>query len=122
MLARWGDERPAWSVCGQDMCSCLPTASIEPACPLCETGLGDAEGCTTGSVVGGSGERAPILRTMSDADDAACSMMVAMFVFMTAQRSGAEWQQGNDPRWLIEAAARPACDPIGVPTPPPRRA
>ncbi len=27
--------RADWSVCGQEMCSCLPTTKMEPDCPLC---------------------------------------------------------------------------------------
>lgn len=30
------ERRPEWSVCGQDLCACLPLPVAEPACPLCE--------------------------------------------------------------------------------------
>lgn len=31
------ERRPEWSVCGQDLCACIPVPVAEPACPLCAT-------------------------------------------------------------------------------------
>jgi len=35
VLADGFKSKADWSVCGQDMCSCLPTNAAEPYCPLC---------------------------------------------------------------------------------------
>ena len=120
MLARWGDDRPAWSVCGQDMCACVPTTPMEPECPLCELGETGSAGCSaeTGSQVPERG--APILRTLSDADDAACSMMIAVFVLFAGQQHATTNRYENATGWTIEESNRLASLPIGVPTPPPR--
>jgi hypothetical protein len=43
VLSSLMNDRPEWSVCGQDMCSCvMPTAAM-PECPLCEAGLMNPE-------------------------------------------------------------------------------
>jgi len=47
VLSSMTNDRPEWSVCGQDMCSCLKPTAAEPDCPLCEAGLmdqGDSDG------------------------------------------------------------------------------
>lgn len=40
-------HRPTYSVCAQDMCSCLPTATTKPDCPLCPIGTdpGQTDAC-----------------------------------------------------------------------------
>lgn len=120
MLARLGDDRPSWSVCGQDMCACVPTTPTAPECPLCELGLSGGAGCSSQASVSGTPNRAPILRTMSDADDAACSMMVAVFVVIAAQQKHALNAVSEPSRWSIAQSDRIASAFIWVPTPPPR--
>ncbi len=41
VLSSMMTARPDWSVCGQDMCSCVKPTIETPDCPLCEAGLMD---------------------------------------------------------------------------------
>lgn len=41
VLSTMINDRPAWSVCGQEMCSCVKPVEGEAACPLCIAGLMD---------------------------------------------------------------------------------
>lgn len=41
VLSSMDRDRPEWSVCGQDMCSCVMPMAGGPDCPLCEAGLMD---------------------------------------------------------------------------------
>lgn len=121
MLGRWGNDRPAWSVCGQDMCACAPTTVIEPDCPLCEIRETGAEEAGSHSGASGPERGAPILRTLSDADDAACSMMAAIFVFGVGGPGRMMLPEARSPGWMTEQTGPLMGLSIGVPTPPPRR-
>lgn len=37
VIAIWASGRPAWSLCGEDLCLCVEPTENEPDCPLCVT-------------------------------------------------------------------------------------
>lgn len=58
---------------------------------------------------------------MSDTDDAACTMMVAVFVVIAAQQKPTMIVESDSSRWSITDPERIVSAAIGVDTPPPRR-
>ncbi len=118
MLGRWLDDRPEWSVCGLEMCSCVPTVESEPACPLCEAG---DDGLGGEQEPGAPVRRAPIMQTMDSVGYASSSMLISAFILISiGQGHGfdAHWDFDG---WVVSDAWRLERGPtIGVPTPPPR--
>jgi hypothetical protein len=120
------DDRPSWSVCGEDMCSCLPTAMPED-CPLCALGgvgvMGFGE-----RVCSGEGDReAPVKRvpkhdeTVKAIDGAVSASASMLYLSMFVWR-GRGLDVGSDGlgRWALVETDDPGSRAIGVPTPPPR--
>ncbi len=115
-------SRPAWSVCGQDMCSCLPTTAIEPDCPLCivdenaDTGYSDSPSTPTDNP-----KRMPKssrFEAASIASQAGCASIFLSFVF-GARQSNALASPASIAHLISQDDA--PLDPVrDLPTPPPR--
>ncbi|MFK7758864.1 MAG: hypothetical protein AB8C13_02830 [Phycisphaerales bacterium] len=125
------DQRPSWSLCGQDMCSCSKPTAAQPACPLCEAGLMDPadmltdqmiseDGCTPRSIA--PVQRVPKNRVQLNAvTDAGSTACVAMFIGMMlkGQRSDLILDINNTSMMIVNDRL-PAFGALDSPTPPPR--
>jgi hypothetical protein len=119
MIVQMVDDRPDWSVCGLDMCSCLPTGPIEPDCPLCETDY--AEPCAEDGLTERPAQRAPFMKNMESVEFASSSMLVSAFVLISTCSKDTELVAWNEGQWSVDRMCRVTRGPvIGVPTPPPR--
>ena len=47
VIAIWASGRPAWSLCGEDLCLCVEPTENEPDCPLCVSDLITETSCTS---------------------------------------------------------------------------
>ena len=123
-------SRPDWSVCGQDMCSCLPSTAIEPYCPLClvddDDGTVGESSCSDSDANTDTQQNTPRKRVpknerfevASTASQAGCASVFLSFVFGSRQ-SQALWAHDSIAR-LISQDDVPL-DPLAdLPTPPPR--
>lgn len=78
------NQRPEWSVCGQDMCSCVMPTQELPSCPLCDAGLMDPADMLADANEPGKGT--PVRRVPKNNDTldalnlAGSSAAIAMFV------------------------------------------
>ena len=120
------DDRPAWSVCGEGMCSCVPTdGGLD--CPLCAlggAGLMDLGSCTADEAC----ETEPPVRrvpktdeTMRAVDGAVSSSASMLFLTLVVWRGrGGVLVPGAGGRWVVARVRDPGTRGIGVPTPPPR--
>jgi len=118
------DDRPEWSVCGEDMCSCLPTEMPED-CPLCALGLMDPGGDRVCS-----GERdgeKPVKRvpktdeTVQAIDGAVSASASMLYLSMCVWRErGPDGGSDGLGCWALVETDDPGSRSIGVPTPPPR--
>lgn len=85
VLSTLMNQRPEWSVCGQDMCSCVKPTDDQPSCPLCEAGLMDPADMVADETCG-SGADTPVRRVPKNNDTldalnlAGSSAAIAMFV------------------------------------------
>lgn len=116
--------RPEWSVCGQDMCSCLPSTTITPYCPLCvvsdkqstNQSCDNSESSPTDTPT-----RIPKnarFEAASTASQAGCASIFLSFVFGT--RHSGNLDHKDSAGHLITQDSIPL-DPIAdLPTPPPR--
>lgn len=121
-------SRPDWSVCGQNMCSCLPSASIEPYCLLCvlddNDNLDDSDDtscASTDSSPTDTPKRVPKndrFEVVSTASQAGCASIFLSFVFGTRQ-SNAISHSASASHTITQdnVPVDPAYD---IPTPPPR--
>ncbi|MEX0876369.1 MAG: hypothetical protein WD114_02825 [Phycisphaerales bacterium] len=119
-LIAWSmQDRPAYSVCGQDLCLCLPTTA--PDCPLCEVKSTPEGGCNESAVPTRAPKRVPDnerFDTMTDASQAGCVSLFLAFAF--GARSTANFASVESVRFRIAQESVPA-DPLGdIPAPPPR--
>lgn len=111
-------DRPAWSVCGQAMCSCLMPTPEEPACPL----------CVSGDMHSGSGsDTAPVRRvpknneTIDAMGGAGTSAAIAFFVgTMMGQSGSVEFADTGCSLVAAENDRVPWSRGLELPTPPPR--
>ncbi|MFG0300565.1 MAG: hypothetical protein ACF8K1_13285 [Phycisphaerales bacterium JB047] len=114
-------DRPSYSVCGQEMCSCLPTTPTEPECPLCITKEDNTTGCSSETESTPNPKRLP--RTdefdaISDATQAGCSCVFLTLVL--GYRVNRDWSQESAARISFDQDRIPP-DPLrDAPTPPPR--
>ena len=79
-------HRPDYSVCGQDMCACLPTTTIEPECPLCLIKDDESVGCANESQPTDNPKRLPRTErfdSISDASQAGCASIFLSLVLGT---------------------------------------
>ncbi len=117
--------RPDWSVCGQDMCSCLPSTSIEPYCPLClvnDSDDSDGSSCSnTDTKPTNTPKRVPVsdrFEIASAASQAGCASIFLSFVFGARQ---SETLPARDSIAYLISQDDVPLDPIAdLPTPPPR--
>lgn len=85
VLSTLMNQRPEWSVCGQDMCSCVKPTDDQPACPLCKAGLMDPADMLADESCG-SGTDTPVRRVPKNNDsldalgNAGSTAAVALFV------------------------------------------
>jgi len=121
-------SRPDWSVCGQDMCSCLPTTAIEPYCPLClldddddSIGTGDSSCSDTDTQPTNTPKRVPKsnrFEVASAASQAGCASIFLSFVFGARQ---SETLPARDSIAHLISQDDVPLDPFAdLPTPPPR--
>lgn len=115
-------SRPDWSVCGQDMCSCLPTTAIEPYCPLCiadenaDSSCSDSESTPTNTP-----KRMPKssrFEAASMASQAGCASIFLSFVFGARQSNTLSSHASI--AHLISQDDVPLDPARDLPTPPPR--
>lgn len=113
-----------WSICGQDLCSCLPTTATEPFCPLCIVGDdGKIESACSGSesTPTDSPKRVPQNKSFeatSTASQAGCASIFLSFVFGTRQSD--RLGDNSSSTDLIGQDNAPLEPLIDRPTPPPR--
>ncbi len=121
LLALGLQGRPDYSVCGQDMCACLPPTPAEPACPLCLTKDDDAPSCAESSKQTPSPKRVPRndrFDTMSDASQAMCMSLFLSLVL--SHRGSAALTSEAAAAFRIDQHRVPR-DPLrDIPLPPPR--
>lgn len=122
VLAGKVQHKPDWSVCGQDMCSCLPSATIEPYCPLCVLDDSDESSCSDPQTSPtDTPKRIPNTKRFeaaSSASQAGCASIFLSFLFGTPadtkslRQTSAAYLINND-----DVPIGPVDDPS---TPPPR--
>ncbi len=126
VLSTMMNQRPSWSVCGQEMCSCLKPIDDEPACPLCEAGLMDPSemdsGCDSDSEPTTPTRRLPKSDASIDAlGGAGNSAMVAFFVGTMVSRMNADLGLvAQRVQIAITNDRVPWSRGVELPTPPPR--
>ena len=120
LLERGLDQRPSWSLCGQQMCSCLPTPENEPLCPLCLDETTDKQDpCQPGDT-----KAPPPMPKRSQSSiiaEASQTGITCIFLtLLTGSRAGLapiDLQPGAiRPREM----SRPKTTPLEIPSPPPR--
>ncbi|MGV6814463.1 MAG: hypothetical protein ACWA5W_05550 [Phycisphaerales bacterium] len=120
-------HKAEWSVCGQDMCSCLPSAidpadEMEPDCPLCL--LADEQSVTNThapSAPTDSRRRLPKndrFTAAFAASQAGCTSIFLSFIFGLTNES--TWIPRYNAHRLIASVNRPDDPDSDLPTPPPR--
>lgn len=125
VLADGFKSKADWSVCGQDMCSCLPTDTVEPYCPLCvvdDSGSTENSSCSVSSKTPtDTPRRVPNTKRFqiaSTASHAGCASLFLSFVFGSSDRDT------TVPMITLKSMIRnDVCpnDPLlDLPTPPPR--
>lgn len=125
VLALALDGRPGWSVCGQDMCACVPVSlpAEDPACPLCVLSEDPA---TPGVCALGERDepvrRVPAWRDeMGAADHAARALGSALYLsLVVALRADATPGASSGRVLACTRDPDPGSACLGVPTPPPR--
>lgn len=113
-------NRPSWSICGQEMCSCLPTEITQPLCPLCETTELQSDHDDT-TVKTDNPKRLPKDSHLDDArfaSQAGCASLFLGFLFGARMQCAAVSQVSI--RYAIDQSTQPCGPPHEIPTPPPR--
>jgi hypothetical protein len=130
VLSTMMNQRPSWSVCGQEMCSCLKPIDDEPACPLCEAGLMDLSEMTSDIASDCSSDESsqtPVKRvpknnkSVEALGGAGSNVAIAFFVGTMIARSNADL--GLDAQRVQIAITNdrvPWSRGVELPTPPPR--
>ena len=116
VLSSMANDRPEWSVCGQDMCSCVMPTAETPDCPLCEAGQMDPAG--TDEPV----RRVPQNNKSVEAlGGAGTNISIAFFVGTMMGRVDSSGFVGADRVVIFATNDRaPRSRGIELPTPPPR--
>ena len=131
VLSSLMDQRPAWSLCGQDMCSCAKPTDAQPDCPLCEAGLMDSTTSTPASMVDDEDcaprsitptQRVPKNRVqLAAVTDAGSSAVVAMFIGMMLKGQRADMVVDiSNASMMVVNDRLPRSGALECPTPPPR--
>lgn len=125
VISSYMQSRADWSVCGQDMCSCLPSTGEEPYCALClvedidnvcETSCESTDSSPTDSP-----KRIPKsdrLEAVSAASQSGCAAIFLSFVFGSNQFSIEPYAVSTT--HLISQDDVPLDPDDDLPTPPPR--
>lgn len=117
LLSSTQRNRPSWSICGQQMCSCLPTVQSEPLCPLCETTDPQSDHNKTDNP-----KRLPKDSELDDARFASQSGCAAIFLgFLFGSRVFNALISMDPIRYTIDQSTQPRGPTFDIPTPPPRR-
>lgn len=120
VLSSMMNDRPEWSVCGQDMCSCVMPTDAQPECPLCEAGLMDPADmdCDSNEPV----RRVPKNNKSVEALGGAGTNIAIAFFVGTMMGRGDGLSMGSADRAVIVATndRAPRSRGIELPTPPPR--
>ncbi len=120
VLSSMANDRPEWSVCGQDMCSCVMPTADAPDCPLCEAGLMNPEDMADDS--GNPVRRMPQKNKSVDAmGGAGANVAIAFFVgTMTGRVDGLSLTGADRVVILATNDRAPRSRGIELATPPPR--
>ncbi len=121
LIVRKIQGRPAWSLCGQEMCSCLPIKTIvetEPDCPLC---VSTPEKPPLHASLADNPKRLPRtekFQAIADASQAGCAgLFLSLILGWRPPESGIASARG---RIAIDQDALPGVPTRDLPTPPPR--
>ena len=120
VLSSMANDRPEWSVCGQDMCSCVNPTAEAPGCPLCEAGLMDRDDMADDS--GEPVRRVPQNNKSVEAlGGAGSNIAIAFFVGTMMGRVNCLTLDGADRVVILATNDRaPRSRGIELVTPPPR--
>lgn len=121
MIAYGFQGRPSYSVCGQDMCSCLPTTPAEPSCPLCTLDEESNSSCSSTGEPSPNRKRLPKTDRFDSISTAAQYSSASMFLSLVfGIRGQSDWS--HTPIAKIDMIQdRIPHDPLSdLPTPPPR--
>lgn len=120
-------SRPSWSLCGQEMCSCLPTIQAQPDCPLCIADPSDGTADNAASTCSNTDEptptpkRLPRTERFDSISTAAANSGAMMFIsFVFAARVSTDWSLAPIATIGINQDRAPCDPPSDLPTPPPR--
>ena len=124
------DGRPSWSVCGQEMCSCVKPSEFTPICPLCDGAVDQTTllgSCDIASITEPEQSSQPTRRVPKNNDSmnalgsAGTSAAIALFVGTLISQSNASHDL-NTQRDQIAATniQTPRSRGLDLPTPPPR--
>lgn len=123
------NNRPSWSVCGQEMCSCVKPTAEQLACPLCDGSAGQTAligSCTT-DLAESEPEQSPTRRvpknnkSVEALGGAGTNIAVAFFVGTMMGR--VETTGFADADRVVHVATNdraPRSRGLALPTPPPR--
>lgn len=120
VLSSMTSNRPSWSVCGQDMCSCVMPTALAPDCPLCEAGLMNPEDMPNDS--GDPVRRMPQKNKSVDAmGGAGANVAIAFFVGTMMGRVETPGMSSDRCAVILTTNDRtPRSRGLELPTPPPR--
>jgi hypothetical protein len=126
VLSTMMNQRPSWSVCGQELCSCLMPIDNEPVCPLCEVGLMDPSEMDSDCEPEGE-SNAPLRRvpknnaSINALTGAGTNAAIAFFVGTMMGRMGVEIDVNQTQSLIAVSNDRvPWSRGLELPTPPPR--
>lgn len=114
--------RPSYSVCGQEMCSCLPTTPAEPHCPLCVADDDDnASGPANTEDTTPTRKRLPKTDRFDSISNAVGNSGACVFLsFVFAERTKNNWSLAPIATISMMQDRAPRDPPNDLPTPPPR--
>jgi hypothetical protein len=123
VIAIWASGRPAWSVCGEDLCLCIAPSENEPDCPLCVSDLLAETSCTSSIETKPEPRpkrvpRNPHEDALTKAGELGSMSVFIAFAFGTPVKVS-EWLDVRSTRF-VDPDERLALNQPDIPTPPPR--
>ena len=123
VIAIWASGRPAWSLCGEDLCLCVEPTENEPTCPLCVAEFIQDTSCTSALTTKPQPKpkrvpRNPHEDALTKAGELGSMSVFIAFAFGIPIRS-ADTLDTHAIRFT-EPDARLALNQPDIPTPPPR--
>ncbi len=123
IIAKWASGRPAWSLCGEDLCLCIAPTESEPDCPLCVSDLITETICISGNETKPEPypkrvPRNPHEDALTKAGEFASMSVFIAFTFGTPIRIS-DWIDAGAHRF-VDPDDRLALNQPDIPTPPPR--